>query len=207
MKLTPYDKIEVERQPTMYAAPPPILEVKYPDYYILTMDDLVQEFIQKWDHIITSEINSHPVDSNCAFPEVFTIGEDGKIHKQVYLAQHVSERVRSWHPDISMIVGTVIETIKTKDETEQDLDLVMGSLWVDVAHMADIQIRSNVPVNSLGVALSNARRQVAALSVEFGKKLYQRLIEYGLYKNGYFPYHYVGWEGDCAIVALDETHR
>jgi len=206
MKPTLYNKLAAE-QHAVYIPPPPILEPKYPDYYILSMSDIVQDFISKWDKIINTEIMSYPADADCAFPEVFTIAPDGSIHKQVYLAQHVSERVRSWHPDISMIVGAVIETIKAKDETEQDLDLVMGSLWIDVAHMADIQIRSNVPVTSLGAALSSTRRQIAALSVEFGKKLYQRLIEYGLYKNGYFPYHYVGWEDDCALVALDDTHR
>jgi hypothetical protein len=184
--------------------PPPAPEPVYPDLYILKIDDIVDWFVREWDTIINSEIGTYPLDSNPVFPEVFTIAPDGSLHKSVYLAQHVSERVKPWHPDISIILGAAIEAIKAKKETETDMDLVMGSLWVDVAYIADIQLRSNIGEKWVNTAVSSARRQIARLSVEFGKQLYQRLIEYGLYKNGSFPYHYVGWEGDCAIVALDD---
>lgn len=188
-------------KPTPYAAPGKTPQ--YPDYYILSVSDLVDDFVDKWDTILNTEMMEHSHIAEVVLPEVFTIGSDGQIFKQVYLAQHVSE-VHKWHPDISLILAAAIENVKTKHEAEQDIGVVMSMLWVDVAHMADIQLRSNIPAESIPQALSNTRRQIAAISTEFGKKLYQRLIEYGLYKNGHFPYHYVGWEGNCAIVALDE---
>jgi hypothetical protein len=204
MKLTPYDRLGVEYPPPSVETP---LQIKYPDYYILKIDDIVDDFVKQWDFIISTEIMQHPIDSNVVLPEVYTIGEDGTLHKTVYFAQHVSERVKPWHPDISIILAATIETIKAKNEAETDMDLVMGSLWVDVAYMADIHIRSNVGELHVNRAITGARRAIAKLSTQFGKKIYQRLIEYGLYKQGYFPYHYVGWEDECAIVALDDTHR
>jgi hypothetical protein len=198
MKLTPYNVPGNER---IY--PVPAVAPQYPDYYILSIGDLVARFVGEWDTIINSEIMSHPFEGNIVFPEVYSIADDGSIFKQVYSAQHVSERSRAWHPDISLIIGAAIEAIKAKGEAEHDLDLALGTLWVDVAYMADIQVRSNIPSQHVPAALSSTRRQIADLAMQFGKQLYQRLIEYGMYKHNRFPYHYVGWQDDCAIVALD----
>jgi hypothetical protein len=192
--------------PPGYVAPPPAPAPAYPDLYILKVDDLVEGFIFEWDRIITNEIMTTPVpmESEVVFPEVYTIAPDGSLHKSVYLAQHVSERAAPWHPDISMVVCAALESIKAKRDIEQDPSLTLGTLWVDVVQMADIQIRSNICESVVPAAISSARQHIARLAMSFGKQLYQRLVEYGLYKNGTFPYHYIGWEGDCAIVALDD---
>lgn len=197
MKLTPYDKLAAEVSPP--ASTP------YPDYYILNIGDLVGDFVNAWNDVIESESARSNVEETVpVFPEVYTIGEDGRIHKEVYIAQHASEHARLWHPDISLIINAVITAIKEKASHTEDLDVMMGSVWIDVAYMAEIQIQSNVAQQELAAALSNTRRRIAVISIEFGKQLYQRLIEYRLYKNGYFPYSYVGWNDDCAVVAFDE---
>jgi hypothetical protein len=198
MKLTPYNASSDPRYPV------PVIGPKYPDYYILNIGDIVSQFVREWDTIINSEIMEHPMDNDIVFPEVFTIWPDGSIHKQTYTAKHVSEQSTSWHPDISLIIAAALEHIKTKKDLQEDLDLVMGMLWIDVVHMAEIQLQSNIPAPYVATAISNTRRKIATLSTQFGKKLYQRLIEYGMYKNGRFPYHYVGWQDDCAVVALDD---
>ncbi len=200
MKLTPYYRL-VECAPA--PAPQP-RRPKYPQCYILSIGDLVTEFVNQWDTIINQEIVNQPDKQDAVFPEVFSLAPDGTVLRTVYLAQHVSEVVK-WHPDISMVVGAAIETIKSKNETQQDMDLVMGMLWVDIAYMAELQLVSNIPEACMLDAVSNTRRKIAQIATQFGKQLYYRLIELGLYKDGRFPYHYVGWQHDCAIVALDET--
>jgi hypothetical protein len=197
MKPTPYNV------PSDRYYPVPNVVPKYPDYYILNIGDIVTSFVSEWDRIINAEIMEHPGDAELILPEVYTIGDDGKVYKHVYMKHHVSERSRAWHPDISLIIGAALEAIKSKGEAEHDLDLAMGSLWIDVAHMAEIQIRSNIPGVYAPQAISNTRRQIADLAMRFGKQLYQRLIEYGMYKHNRFPYHYAGWEDDCVVVALD----
>jgi hypothetical protein len=198
MKLTSYNESVNERYPV------PVLGPKYPDYYILNIGDIVRNFVAQWDNMINTEIMNHPIDANIVFPEVYTIADDGSVFKQTFMKKHVSEQSTSWHPDISLIIAAAIENIKTKKEINEDLDLAMGMLWIDVAHMADIQLQSNIPGPHVAAAISNTRRKIATLATQFGKQLYQRLVEYGMYKHGRFPYHYVGWQDDCAIVALDD---
>lgn len=196
--------------PTSYNAPglsPPVQEPKYPDYYILDIGDLTQDFAQKWREIIDSETIHHQSQPYEVFPEVFTIGEDGTLQKQVYTSQHRYMNNGQWYPDISLVVGAAIDVIKSQAEIQQDISITLQLLWYDVASMAHLQIKSNVSNGALAAAYTDVQCRIADLSVDFGKKLYQRLIDFGLYKNGYFPYHYAGWQNDCALVALDDTHR
>lgn len=198
MKHTSYNESVNELYPV------PVLGPKYPDYYILSIGDIVLDFVRQWDTMIEHEISNYPADANIVFPEVYTIAEDGSVFKQTFMKKHVSEQRTSWHPDISLIISAALENIKTKKEISDDLDLAMGMLWLDVVHMADIQLQSNIPSPYMASAISNTRRKIATLATQFGKQLYQRLVEYGMYKHGRFPYHYVGWQDDCAIVALDD---
>lgn len=191
--------------PTYSNAPGP----EFPDYYILDVADIVEEMIGKWHDVISTEIAQHQTaTTEYVYPEVYTLDPvTGAAVKQVYVAQHHQVRTKPWHPDVSFIMHHVIEAIKQRDDPSEGIDMALQLLEFDIATMTHHQLLPNIPATSFSQAYSDARMKIAKLAAEFGKKLFRRFIDYGLYKGGYFPYHFAGWQDTCALVTLDATHR
>ena len=179
-------------------------EHKYPDYYILAIDDIVTELLDAWHDAIASEVVQYhdaPVD---VYPEVYKVDPaTGHITKEVHVATHHAVRQTPWHPDVSFIITHAIEAVKQQAEGAQDLNLAMQVLEYDLATMVHYQLAPNVPAHHSHQAMSAVRIKIARIASNFGRQLFQRMLEIGLYKNGYFPYHFCGWQDTCAIVQLD----
>lgn len=191
----------------------PVVDPRDPVYYILDVGDLVRELSEHWHDIVAQEVLDHrDVAHDGAqqevYPEVFTIHPvTGAVEKKVYLANHYMERTKPWHPDVSFILHHVLDVIKQSGEDEGGLDLRLQLLEHDISRLAHHQLAPNIPLGRLSEVYSDTRIKIARLAVEFGKKMHGRLVQFGLYKNGYFPYHFAGWQDDCALVELDTTHR
>ena len=186
-------------KPTYSSGPEP----KYPEYYILDIGDLVSELCDKWHEVIAAEVAPYHDAPQTVYPEVYTVNGNGSISKEVYLAQHHAIRKRPWHPDVSFILIHVIDAIKQRRDVLEDIEITMQLLEYDIAAMTHHHLQPNIPDAVFSTVFSDARMQIARLANRFGKQLFQRLMELGLYKNGYFPYHFAGWQDTCALVELD----
>lgn len=180
---------------------------EYPHYYVLDVADIVEELLEKWHQVIANEIAEHanPAAEH-AYPTVYRIDPgNGGAPFEVYLGQHQQVRQRPWRPDVSFIVHHVIDIVK-KCGPGDDIDMLLQELEYDIATMAHHQLLPNVPKDSVQVAYEHGRVKLARLAGIFGKQLMQRFVTFRLYQNGYFPYHFAGWQDTCVIVTLDDTH-
>lgn len=101
-------------------------------------------------------------------------------------------------PDVSYIIKHVIDSIKQEEDAPMDL---AAMAYHDIAAIVHFEASAHNKVawyNEAHVELSN-------LTVKFGMMLIERIKSYGIYKAGYFPYHFSGWVGDSILVQLDET--
>lgn len=188
-----------------YSSP---LVPEYPDYYVLDVADIVEELLHNWQAVIADEIQKHGLAQEYAYPKVYRIDVgNGEPLVEVYFGQHQHINHGRWRPDVSFIIHHAIDAVKQNLGTSDDLEMSLQLLEFDIATMAHHQLLPNVPVNAMDVAYTHGRMKLAKLAATFGKQLFQRFAQLGLYKNGYFPYHFAGWQDTCALVALDPTHR
>jgi len=186
--------------PTYSNAPEP----KYPDYYILDIDDIVTELLTDWHAAIAEEVAQYHDTPVNVYPEVYKIDPySGAITKEVHVVTHHAVRQTPWHPDVSFIITHAIEAVKQQTDGSQDLGLAMQLLEQDLATMVHYQLAPNVPEQANNQAMSTVRLKIGKIASRFGRQLFKRMLDIGLYKNGYFPYHFCGWQDTCAIVQLD----
>lgn len=186
--------------PTYSTAP----DLRYPDYYILDIDDLVTELCDQWHDVIATEVAPHCDTVKEVYPEVYSIDPiTHQITKQVHVAQHHAVSGDNWRPDISFILTHVIDTIKQRNDLIQDMTLAMQLLEYDIATLTHYQLAPNLSDGTMRNVYTDTRMKIAKVTAQFGKKLFQRFNELGMYKNGYFPYHFAGWQDRCALVRLD----
>jgi hypothetical protein len=184
---------------------------EYPQYYILDIADIVETLANDWHNAIAKDISHEqcmeqdPMQQ--VYPEVYTVDAYGQMQKKVYTAQSYVERTKPWYPDVSFIIHHVIDCIKQRNDPSEDIDMALQLLEYDIAVMAHHQLMPNVPTHQLPQVYSDTRMRVAKIAATFGKQLFQRFVAFGLYKDGYFPYHFAGWQDTCALVELDSTHR
>jgi hypothetical protein len=103
---------------------------------------------------------------------------------------------------LSIVVRSVIEAIKNDHDIENEL--MMTAL--DIVFHGDDRI--NPTSNYFNVRdLPRIRRLLLTEIVSFGKRVHEKLRDQKMYRNGFFPYHYLGWNGASITVALDDTHK
>jgi hypothetical protein len=175
----------------------------------LAIDDLVEELTSKWHEVVSSEVMQHQQSEvGQVYPEVYSIDPySGEMRKTVYTAQHHAVRQRPWHPDVSFILTNVIEAVKQHSATSNDVNMAIQLLEFDIASMTHHQLLPNIPADAMEMVYTDTRMKVAKLAANFGRRFFQRLIEFGMYKEGYFPYHFAGWMDSCVLVALDDSHN
>lgn len=172
---------------------------EYPKYYVLDINDIASEFIDSWNRVVASEVPA--IERSSVHPEVYQELPDGSLASRVFAHSVVSPAIRQWHPDVSIILMHVIDAIKQQRDIETDLQL----LEFDIASMTHYQLTQAGAEMSIQ-RYSSTRMRLAKLARQFGLRVYYKLIEYNIYRNGYFPYHFAGWQGEDALVELDETH-
>jgi hypothetical protein len=181
---------------------------EYPDYYVLDVAEIVEELLHNWQAVIAAEVQKHEPTHTYAYPQVYRVDPgNGEPVVEVYFGQHQYTNGGRWRPDVSFIIHHAIDAVKQNTGVTDDVEMALQLLEYDIATMAHHQLLPNVPVNAMEVAYANGRMKLAKLAAVFGKQLFQRFAQLGLYKNGYFPYHFAGWQDTCVLVELDPTHR
>lgn len=115
----------------------------------------------------------------------------------IRIVQLNDDQASAWNPDIREIVLQVIDSIKQEGSAKEDLAM---SAFTDIAASCHLDYVTGKPA-----WYNEAHLKLANLAVVFGTRLIERIRLHGIYRAGYFPYHFVDWVGDSILVQLDEV--